>query len=66
MDNKIGIKIKELRINKELTQTELGLLLKVKKQTISKWELGINIPSIYDLITLSDIFQCSIDYIVKE
>ena len=42
-----GLRIKELREAKNLTQEELAKLLNTKRQTISKYEKGIvtNIPS---------------------
>lgn len=39
-----GAKIKELRIKKGLTQKELGDILHVSFQAVSKWERGIGLP----------------------
>ncbi len=44
MDNKIGKYIKDQREERNLTQTELADKLYVSRQTISKWENGINKP----------------------
>ena len=42
--NHIGIKIKELRKKKDLTQEKLAEYLNVSFQAISKWETGIASP----------------------
>jgi transcriptional regulator with XRE-family HTH domain len=64
LDNIIGFRIKDLRMSLGKTQEELGNLMHVKKQTVSKWENGINIPDSNTLRDLSDILQCSTDYLV--
>ncbi len=60
----IGSRIKERRIYCDKTQEELGNYLHVKKQTISKWEKGINAPGAEELKILSNILECSVDYLV--
>lgn len=60
----IGSRIKERRIYCDKTQEELGSYLHVKKQTISKWEKGINAPGAEELKILSNILECSVDYLV--
>lgn len=64
MKSIIGSRIKELRIKKGQTQEELGELLHVKRQTVSKYETGINIPDADILNKLSDILECSSDYLL--
>lgn len=61
----IGERIKMLREKQGMTQTELASLLNSKKQTISKYEVGIitNIPM--DKITLiAKIFGVTPEYIL--
>lgn len=48
-----------------LTQTELAEKLYVTSQTISKWEKGISLPTLDNIIALSEIFSTSIDNLVK-
>ncbi|MFQ9073654.1 MAG: DUF5680 domain-containing protein [Faecalibacillus faecis] len=49
-----------------LTQEELAYQLNVSRQTITKWEAGIIYPNVEYLIKLSNLFDVSIDYLVKE
>ena len=60
----VGLRIKERRIFLNKTQEELGKSLHVKKQTISKWEKGINSPGVEELKILSTVLECSTDYLL--
>ena len=55
----------ELRKNKHLTQAELAKLVGVSNKTISKWETGETYPETAQLITLSNIFNITIDELLK-
>ena len=57
-------KIKTLRTEKGLYQRELADLLKTSNSTICDWERGRCEPSIQDLIKLSNVFNCSVDYLI--
>ena len=61
-----GDKIAKLRKENNLTQEQLGDLLCVSRQSISKWESNLAFPETMHLIELSKIFNCSIDYLLKE
>lgn len=47
-----------------LSQEQLGNLIGVSRQTVSKWELGETTPEMEKLIQLSRIFKISIDKLV--
>jgi len=49
-----------------LTQEQLAEKLHVSRQTITKWETGVSIPSLEYLIDLSELFGVSIDSLIKE
>ena len=57
------LKIKELRIEKGLTQKKLASAIGVKNYTVANWEQGRTTPSVEDLCSLADFFECSIDFI---
>ena len=59
----IGERIHELRLKKELTQERLADYLCVSHQAISKWENGIAVPDIDILLSLSQLFEVSVDYL---
>jgi len=63
-NNTIGIKIKELRIEKGLSQRELGEKLGFSNQTISAWEAGKREPSLDYVKQLADFFKVSADFLL--
>ena len=57
-------RIKELRTEKGILQTELAKHLKIGQATISNWETGRSEPDQDALKELSKFFGASIDYIL--
>lgn len=62
----LGKNIQYLRKQKKITQEQLAEIMSVSRQTISKWEADEIIPELNKLVTLSDIFSCKLDALVKE
>ena len=62
----IGEKIVNLRKENNLTQDELANKLNVSRQSISKWESGLSLPEISNLLLISEIFNCTIDSLLLE
>lgn len=60
----LGDKIKLLRKENGLTQSELGNKLGLSKANISKYESNIHEPSIDTLNKLSDLFNVSVDFLL--
>jgi len=56
--------LRELRIEKKLTQKELAEQLFVSDKTISKWERGAGYPDITVLNHIADFFNVSIDLLL--
>lgn len=61
---KIGLFLKELRKEKNLTQEVLAEKLNVSGRTVSRWETGSNMPDISLLVELSEFYQVSIPEII--
>ena len=57
-------RIKQLRTEKRMRQTELAKILKIGQATMSNWETGRSEPDYDALIEMSEIFGTSIDYIL--
>lgn len=62
---KIGDKLKNARLNKKLTQEEVAEKLFVSRQSISNWENNKTYPDIGNVIALSDLYQISLDELLK-
>ena len=54
-----------MREEKGLTQEELSTKINVDRSTIAKWENGISYPSMKNLLKLTEIFNCSLDELVR-
>ncbi len=61
-----GEKLSNLRRENNYTQEQLGALLNVSRQTVSKWESDIAYPETDKLIKMGELFNCSMDYLLKE
>ncbi|KFL44567.1 XRE family transcriptional regulator [Lysinibacillus sp. BF-4] len=59
-----GKRLKELRLNKKLTQEEVGKFVNVTKVSISGYENNTRSPDTETLQKLADLFQVSTDYIL--
>lgn len=61
----ISDKIQELRKENGLSQEQLAEKMGVSRQAVSKWESGICVPDIENIIALSELFEVSTDYLIK-
>lgn len=57
----IGLKIKKLRIEKEMTQEDLAEYTGVSAKAVSRWENELTFPDITLLPVLANIFDVTID-----
>lgn len=55
-------RIRELRIENKLNQSELALKCNVKQSCVSKWERGETLPDADMIIKLVEIFNVSADF----
>lgn len=62
----LGDKLSKLRKEANYTQEQLAEVLSVSRQTISKWENDIAYPETDKLIRISELFDCSLDYLLKD
>lgn len=61
----IGELLQRARKNKELTQEEVGKMLYVTRQTISRWEQNKTLPNIHVIKELSFIYDVPIEQLVS-
>jgi len=59
-------KLQLIRKSKGLTQEELAEKLEVSRQAVAKWESGQVYPDINNLIQISNLFNVTVDYLVKD
>ncbi len=61
-----GKKLKELRLEKNLSQKRLGEFLGVCNQTVSFWESGAREPNLDDLVEIARFFGVTADELLEE
>lgn len=57
--------LKQMRIDKQLSQQKLGEILHVSQQSIHKYENNITSPDIDTLKNMADYFNTSVDYLLE-
>lgn len=62
----LGEKLAKARKEKNITQEQLADYLGISRQSISKWESDVAYPETDKLIRMSELFDCSLDYLLKE
>lgn len=58
------MKIKQLRLSRNLTQLEFAQIIGVKRTTLSNWELNRANPSVSILKKIAQYFNCSIEDLI--
>lgn len=64
MDMEFKVRLKELRLEKNVSQMEIAKMLNMSKMAISHWEKGNSEPSIEQLKILARYFDVSVDYLI--
>ena len=62
----LGEKLVKMRKEENYTQEQLAEILKVSRQSVSKWETDLAYPETEKLIELGKLFNCSMDYLLKD
>ena len=59
-------KLQLIRKSKGMTQEDLAEKLDVSRQAVAKWESGQVYPDISNLIQISNLFNVTVDYLVRD
>jgi transcriptional regulator with XRE-family HTH domain len=59
-------KLRQCREQLCLSQEDIAKKLHISRQAISKWERGINEPDIETIVRLSDMYDVTIDDLLRE
>ena len=60
----VADRIKKLREQNGITQTELAQKLNITRSSVNAWEMGISAPSTQNIIEISELFDVSTDYLL--
>lgn len=58
---RIGKKIHDYRVERGYNQDEISELLYVSRQAVSRWETGLSLPTVDNLVELSKLFKVSVE-----
>lgn len=61
----VGQRLKGLRAEAHMSQDDLAARVYVSRQTISSWENGKTYPDVQSLLLLSEIFDVTVDSLIK-
>lgn len=64
MDNNFPNNLRHMRLQKGLTQEELGKILDKDYSTIGKWENGTRSPIMEDALKVADFFNVSLEEMI--
>ena len=59
-------RIKNLKEDNDLSQTELALMLNISQRAYSHYETGSHDIPVGILFRLSNIYECSVDYLLEK
>ena len=62
---KFSEKIKEIRKMQNLTQQQFAEKIFISRNAVAKWESDRGYPDIQNLITISEVFEISLDDLIK-
>ncbi len=65
LGQQIGLRIRELRLQREWSQKTLADRLHINKSVISYYELGERYPTYDVLLSIADVFHVTTDYLLK-
>lgn len=57
--------LQHLRDTRNMTQSELAMLVGVSRQSVAKWEAEKSYPEMDKLLKLCDLFECTLDDLVR-
>lgn len=60
----VAARIKLLRDQRGMTQTELAERLGITRSSVNAWEMGISVPSTQYIVELARLFKVSTDYLL--
>ena len=60
----IADRIKYLRDQKGITQSDLARKIGITRSGVNSWEMGISVPSTQYIVVLAEFFDVSTDYLL--
>lgn len=69
-DERLREKVKQMliecRVERDLTQTDVGKIVGKSKNAVASWEQGLSLPDVVTLFKLANYYGKSMDYMYGE
>ncbi len=62
---KFGQRIKQLRLERKMTQFAVGVEMGIDRESIRKYEKGLQEPKLSTIVKFAKVFEVSLDELVK-
>lgn len=59
----VGLRITQLRTDRNMSQNQLAQVMGVSRQAVSKWENGLSTPDATKMILLADVLDTDLEYL---
>ncbi len=66
MKNNLGMRIKTMRMSRNMTQSDLANEMQVSRSTVGMWETGDREPNLDTLEALADLFNVPLGALVEK
>ena len=57
-------RLKDLREDRDLSQSDIAALLGTTRQQVSKWETGVQMMGVDKYVKLAEFYNVSVDYLL--
>ncbi len=64
--DELAVNLKKAREKAELTQKQVSKMVSIERSSLSCYEIGRSLPSIFTLIKLSEIYRISIYQLITK
>lgn len=61
----VADRIRYLRDKSGMTQTDLAKKLGISRSAVNSWEMSLSMPSLANIVEMSQIFHIDVDYILS-
>jgi transcriptional regulator with XRE-family HTH domain len=62
---KFGKRIKELRLERKMTQFSVGVEMGIDRESIRKYEKGLQEPKLSTIVKFAKVFEVTLDGLIK-
>lgn len=62
---KFGLRVKELRLERKMSQMDVGAIMNIDRENIRKYEKGLQEPRLTTIIRFAEVFKVSFNELLN-